>query len=256
MKIAVLGAGIAGLTAAHHLAHHPAGRAEVVVFEARDRVGGNIRTTDLDGCRVEWGPNGFLDNEPATLELVAELGLEARLLPAGQSASERFVWRAGRLRALPATPQGFLTSSCLPFAARLRALAEPSFGFLVPHGQGLGILSALYDSSIFAGRAPADRHLVRVLIGGRRKAAAVDLDDQHLLDLALRDLGRAWGPLPPPRAHGIARHPLGIAQYERGHARLLREIETHCPPHLRLAGSSYRGVALNACIKEARSWSP
>ncbi|MCH9651688.1 MAG: protoporphyrinogen oxidase [Deltaproteobacteria bacterium] len=414
MRIAVLGAGISGLAAAHSLAS----RAEVVVFEARDRAGGNIHTGDLDGCRVEWGPNGFLDNEPATLELVTELGLTARLQPADGAAARRFLWREGRLREIPSKPQGFLASSCLPLAARLRALAEPfvrsksvgdesvfefarrrlgrgiaetlvdgmvtgvfagdprrlsvaaafprlhaleaehgslirgargrgfgpvghltsfddglqvlvealtrrldvrfgtvvddlsellaegfdhvlctlpatraadlvtgelgsllrristapvvvvalvfeasapvpqAFGFLSPHGQGLEILGALCDSAIFPGRAPAGKHLVRVLIGGRRNAAAVELQDHRLIDLAFANLERAWGPLPAPTAHGVFRHRLGIAQYERGHSSLLREIESRCPPHLRLAGSSYRGLALNACVREARSWAP
>jgi oxygen-dependent protoporphyrinogen oxidase len=410
MKIAVLGAGVAGLAAAHHLAE----QAEVTVFEARDRAGGNIRTGELDGCRVEWGPNGFLDNEPATLELVRELGLEKHLVAADHAAERRFVWRAGRLRELPRKPQGFLTSSCLPLGARLRAIGEPfarrapagdesvydfacrrlgrgfaeilvdgmvsgifagdprrlslrsafpklhaletehgslirgakgrgfgppgrltsfdggmqtlidalanrvdiryehdldrlpegydqvicalpapraavtlggnlgrllgqiptapmavvalvfpraapiprCFGFLAPHGQGLRILGALCDSSIFPGRAPEDRHLIRVMVGGRRDPEIVDFDDQPLLDLVLDDLRRAWGVLPSPRAHLIIRHRLGIPQYEIGHAALLDQIAAVCPPTIRLAGSSYRGVALNACVREARLWSP
>ena len=414
MRIAVLGAGIAGLSAAHHLARHH----QVVVFEARQRVGGNIRTGELDGCLVEWGPNGFLDSGSGTLDLVAELGLNERLLRADPAAARRFIWRAGRLRAIPTTPWGFLTGSCLPTGAKLRAMAEPfirstspedetvfafarrrlgrgvaeilvdgmvtgifagdpkrlslartfpklhtleaqygslirgargrgfgppgrlasfdgglkvlvdaleesldvrlgasfsdlsevlgegfdhivcalpacraaelvggdlgqllrrivmapvavvalvfdavapvprAFGFLAPHGQGLGILGALVDSAVFPSRAPAGHHLVRVLIGGRRNAEAVERDDKHLLELAHGELERAWGPLPAPRAHGIFRHRLGIAQFEVGHGRLLQEIKAKCPRYLRLIGSSYRGASLNSCISEARAWSP
>ena len=71
MRVAVLGAGIAGLTTAYQLQKRGH---DVVVFEARDSVGGNIRTEHRDGFTIEWGPNGFLDNEPAVLELVDELG--------------------------------------------------------------------------------------------------------------------------------------------------------------------------------------
>ncbi|MFQ5845131.1 MAG: protoporphyrinogen/coproporphyrinogen oxidase, partial [Planctomycetota bacterium] len=121
MRIAVLGGGIAGLSTAFHLRRN----AEVVVFEAADRLGGNIRTEPVAGCRVEWGPHGFLDNEPATLELVHSLGLTGRLVRARPDAALRFVWRAGKLRRLPTRPPQFLLSRCLPLRARLRVLREP-----------------------------------------------------------------------------------------------------------------------------------
>ncbi|MCB1034637.1 MAG: FAD-dependent oxidoreductase, partial [Acidobacteria bacterium] len=131
-----------------------------------------------------------------------------------------------------------------------------AFGFLIPRDQGLRILGTLYDSSIFPGRAPEGRRLFRVLVGGRRDPEAVDLSDTALLDLVLRDLENAWGPFPPPRSHGIFRHSLGIAQYEIGHQALVEEIHAACPPELSLIGSSYHGVALNACIDEARQLDP
>ena len=413
MKLAVIGAGISGLATAHHLAKDH----DVTVFEASDRVGGNVFTDDFADCRVEWGPNGFLDNEPATLELIAELGLQDRVLQARSSAARRLLWRDGRLRELPHSPPAFLKSDCLPLLGRLRALLEPlarsapsgdesvhematrrlgrgaadllidamvtgifagdpkrlslasafprihaleqehgslikgairrkgggsptltsfdrglsvltdtlaqgldvqfrvnlddlpqgfdhtvltvpapraadllsgrhpelaellrqipmapvavvalafddevpageAFGFLAPRDQGLRLLGTLYSSSIFEGRAPEGRRLFRVLLGGRRDPDLVSLNDEEILNIVTRDLRRAWGSLPEPAASRVFRHRMGIAQYELGHAKLLQQIEAACPPGLRLTGSSYRGVALNACVQEARSWSP
>jgi len=127
-KIAILGAGISGLATAYRL--QKGGDVEVTVFEAGPRAGGNIRTERIaiDGvgdCLVECGPNGFLDNEPATLALVRELGLEPRVVKARDEAARRMIWRAGRLHDLPASPLAFLTGGCLPIGARLRVLFEP-----------------------------------------------------------------------------------------------------------------------------------
>ncbi|MEM8962974.1 MAG: protoporphyrinogen oxidase [Acidobacteriota bacterium] len=122
MKVAVIGTGISGLATAFHLQEQGH---EVVVYEARGRPGGNIFTEEVEGCRVEWATNGFLDNEPATLDLVRALGIEDRLVRANTDAAVRLIWRSGKLRRLPTKPPQFLTSDVLPQRGKLRALREP-----------------------------------------------------------------------------------------------------------------------------------
>ncbi len=56
MRVAVIGAGPAGITAAMRLAQ---GGAQVSVYEAGDRVGGLARSFDLWGQRVDLGPHRF-----------------------------------------------------------------------------------------------------------------------------------------------------------------------------------------------------
>jgi monoamine oxidase len=73
MRVAVAGAGLAGLTAAYELQR--AG-AEVVVLEARDRVGGRVWSRRLEnGAVVEMGAEFLLPGNTAIRELAAELGL-------------------------------------------------------------------------------------------------------------------------------------------------------------------------------------
>ena len=69
-RIAVIGAGMAGLTAAVHLVEQGY---EVVVVEARDRTGGRIWSVDADGFDrpVELGPVLVPDDEPLTEALGA-----------------------------------------------------------------------------------------------------------------------------------------------------------------------------------------
>jgi monoamine oxidase len=73
VDVAVLGAGLAGLSAARDLVR---GGADVVVLEARDRVGGRVDATVLpDGRTVQLGGEVIGSRHTAYLELVAELGL-------------------------------------------------------------------------------------------------------------------------------------------------------------------------------------
>jgi oxygen-dependent protoporphyrinogen oxidase len=127
-RVLVLGGGISGLTVAHGLLRQRESLPvplEVFVLEPERRPGGSMKTDLVDGYVVEWGPNGFLDREPATLDLARELSLETSLLRANRSAEKRYLFRGGRLRLLPMSPGAFLTSDVLSPAGRLRVLLEP-----------------------------------------------------------------------------------------------------------------------------------
>ena len=78
IDVAIVGAGISGLSAAYEL--HRRGLSTCVV-ESRDRAGGVILTEHIDGFVVDAGPDSLLVQKPAALELCRELGLADRLFP-------------------------------------------------------------------------------------------------------------------------------------------------------------------------------
>ena len=135
--IAVIAGGVAGLATAVSLrdqAQEAGVDLEVTVFEKAATVGGNLRTIRRDGWQLEWGPNGFLDNEPATLRLVERLGLQNQLQCSSDAARRRFLLVNGRLQEIPASPMAFLRSRMLSVGAKLRIAGE----LLVPARKDLG----------------------------------------------------------------------------------------------------------------------
>jgi len=493
-RVVIVGGGIAGLAAAHALRDR-AGRAEsgldILVLEKDTRPGGNIRTDLISGYLCEWGPNGFLDNVPETLELVRAIGLQDAVHVSNDAARKRFVFRDGRLHQLPEGPGAFFASRLLSWPGKLRigwepfarkrpmgdetihafasrrigreaadiliasmvsgvfagdsrdlslracfpkmwqmetdhgglframfairrqkrqerggkplrtmdivrdakrreapmgapagrltsfhegtealisglvaslgsvvrtgarvvsvaettgrasrpetnagasaapdiagpsafhitsqspryvvgvegageveasaiVLAGPStesarllapldaelgadlggissapivvvclgydeaklpqpldgFGFLVPHGQGPRILGCLWDSSVYPGRAPQGKVLVRAMIGGARDAAAIELSDDEVVATVRRDLRATMGIDLAPEFVQIFRRPLGIPQYAVGHLDRLARIDGRLARHtgLFLAGNAYKGISMNSCITEA-----
>lgn len=103
-RVAVVGAGLTGLAAAHRL-HRLDPEVDVVVLDAAPRAGGKVLTSELaprpDGgaLRVDEAADAFLARVPEALALCRELGLDEHLVtPAARSA---FVKSHGELRRLP-----------------------------------------------------------------------------------------------------------------------------------------------------------
>ena len=434
-RIVVIGGGITGLIAAHRLrAGWP--RHEVTLLEAEARCGGHVHTVHDDGFVVEAGPNAIVtradDSEP--IALVHELGLEAAEIEPGGNARRRYVWRRGRLRAIPASPLSLLATDALSLAGRLRVAAEPfvprgdgagesvhefaarrigreaadvladtavagisagdsrelevaaafpalvemerehgslvravlarrapsprlvslapgmgaivdallrrlghtvrtnarvlrvargtqgwqvfldtgerleadavvlataaaqaatplaafdpelagilstfpraglavvalafrstdlprpldGYGFLVGRDEGLDTLGVVWESSLFAQRAPAGRVLLRMMLGGARRPHVAELSAPELLERARRDLATTMGIAAEPFRHWIWHWPRAITQYTRGHldrvARARARLVRH--PGLELCGTSYDGISVTAAIHSAES---
>ncbi len=92
MTVLVVGGGITGLTTAYTLARSGI---PTTLVEASDRLGGKIRTENVDGFLVESGPDSFISYRPAALELARELGLEDSIIA---PTNPRTVWIRARGR--------------------------------------------------------------------------------------------------------------------------------------------------------------
>jgi oxygen-dependent protoporphyrinogen oxidase len=126
-KIAVIGAGISGLSTAHsieRLAGEAGLEVEITVFEKENRTGGKIWSIKEEGYLCEWGPNGFLDSKPMTLELCDRLGIGNRLERSNDNARKRFIYSGGILNRLPENGPMFLKSKLISWPGKIRLAQE------------------------------------------------------------------------------------------------------------------------------------
>jgi oxygen-dependent protoporphyrinogen oxidase len=121
MHVAVIGAGITGLSAAVELR----GRgATVTVLEAADRVGGVITTVRRDGFLVEAGPTSL--TATAQLEgLIDRLGIGEQRIATSPAAKRRYIVRDGALVALPDGPGALASTKAVSASAKFALLREP-----------------------------------------------------------------------------------------------------------------------------------
>jgi oxygen-dependent protoporphyrinogen oxidase len=120
--VAIIGAGITGLTAAFYLKRKGI---PVTVYEASGRVGGVIQSLRQDGYLAEFGPNTLLETSPKIGQLVRDAGLQSRRLDPDPKAEARYVVRYQRPIAMPGSPLGFLTTKLFTAKAKLAVLREP-----------------------------------------------------------------------------------------------------------------------------------
>nr|MDQ3421517.1 FAD-dependent oxidoreductase [Acidobacteriota bacterium] len=127
--IAIIGGGIAGLSAAYELSTR---RVPFTLFEGSPRLGGLVRTEHVAGFTIEAGADSMLAQKRAAVDLCSELGLEPRLI-SPNAPRTAFVLHRGALHSLPApsmlgipaTWTGLASYSLLPPLSRARIALEP-----------------------------------------------------------------------------------------------------------------------------------
>ncbi len=114
MKHAVIvGGGISGLAAAYELEKSGT---PYTLIERDTRLGGVILTHQVEGCTLEAGPDSFISQKPAALQLIKELGMGDEVIGSNDHLRVTFVRRKGRLVPLPEGMMMMIPTRVLPMA--------------------------------------------------------------------------------------------------------------------------------------------
>jgi len=102
-RIAIIGGGIAGLSAAYELERHRHFGAEIdyVLYEGSPRIGGVLQTERVEGCLIEAGPDSFLTEKPWASDLCQELGIANEIIGSNDAARKTYILVNNRLIAMP-----------------------------------------------------------------------------------------------------------------------------------------------------------
>jgi oxygen-dependent protoporphyrinogen oxidase len=124
------------------------------------------------------------------------------------------------------------------------------YGIIVPHSLGRPVIASSFSSNKFPGRAPEGKMLVRSFIGGALNAPLVDLADDKLAELSVNELQQTAQLSGGAEWTKVYRWRNCMPQYTIGHLDRVAQIESLVDglPGIQLAGNSYRGVGIPACI--------
>jgi len=175
-RIAIIGGGISGLTAAFTLEEpRRGGTVDYVLYESSPTLGGVLRTEHVNGCIVEAGPDSFITEKPWVSDLCRTLGLGDQLIGSNDADRKTYILVRGRLIPMPdglmfmvptkILPTGF--SPLFSWSTKLRmaqellhpprsADADESVASLVERHYGAEMVDRLADpllSGVYGGEA-------------------------------------------------------------------------------------------------------
>lgn len=134
------------------------------------------------------------------------------------------------------------------FPERLRGRS----GYLVPKSVQGYVTAASFGSQKWAHWRPADgREILRISLG-RDGRAVRELDDARALSIAIDEVGRHLGIDLQPNEVRITRWLGAFPQYRPHHGQRIASIEAHLPDGVHLAGASYHGIGIPACVASAQ----
>ena len=140
----------------------------------------------------------------------------------------------------------------LPAGAIPAEIVHGHSGYLVPKSRQRFVTAVSFGSQKWAHwQLPDGSQLLRVSLG-RDGLPVAQLDDQATIDAVLGEVGGHLGVDLQPTEVAITRWTGAFPQYRPHHIDRVAAIERALPPGIHLAGASYRGIGIPACIADGQ----
>ncbi len=121
-KVAIIGSGISGLTAAYYLKKTGI---PFCVYEKNNKIGGVMQTKSNGDFLYETGPNSGVISHAEIADLFEDLKGKCELEIADEASAKRLIWKKDRWHALPSGLISAIGTPLFRFSDKLRVLGEP-----------------------------------------------------------------------------------------------------------------------------------
>jgi protoporphyrinogen/coproporphyrinogen III oxidase len=127
------------------------------------------------------------------------------------------------------------------------------FGFLIPGSEKRKNLGTIWNSAVFAGRAPEGYHLLTTFVGGARNAGIFEKSDEEIFEIVFEELKEILGLQEKPDFTHIKRWCKAIPQYEIGYEKIEAAIENFERENkgIYFCSNFYKGISVGDCVKNA-----
>jgi protoporphyrinogen/coproporphyrinogen III oxidase len=248
-RVAQRGAGTATSAAAPIFAAPRGGMHQLVAATCNDFVahGGTMRLGHSPQVEQTSQGGWIVDDDPVDAVILAT--------PAAGAAD---ILRSAGTTTVAAQLDAAETADVVMITAHVDSTEFPEHltgrsGYLVPKPVQRDVTAVSFASQKWAHwRPPEGGEILRVSIG-RDGAPVLHLDDDELVDRALGDLELHLDARFSPRETRVTRWPGAFAQYRPHHQRWVQQVRDALPDGMFVAGSSYDGIGIPACVRSGRT---
>jgi oxygen-dependent protoporphyrinogen oxidase len=149
----------------------------------------------------------------------------------------------------------FVSTATISLAYEKKNFSHPlnGYGFVIPRTEKRKIMAVTWTSSKFPYRVPDGFVMLRTFVGGVYNRNMVSMSDEELLKIVTDELRSIMGISTRPYLYRIFRWHNSMPQYTVGHEEKIKKIDEELEklPGLFLTGSSYKGIGISECIKNA-----
>jgi oxygen-dependent protoporphyrinogen oxidase len=213
---------------------------------------------------VTAGGGTILTGSPVSSVEPCPSGTEGRFQVDGQSVDDVVMTTPGRLTSeviQPVAPEAATLLAQMDHAGVIMvtlAVAPQDWpqrlvgrsGYLVPKRVQQLVTAASFGTQKWAHWNPPDGGQVLRVSLGRDGLEVDDLSDTESVDAVIREMSRHLEVDLAPTATRVTRWPAAFPQYRPLHHRWVESVERALPKGLYVAGASYRGIGLPACIRD------
>ena len=137
-----------------------------------------------------------------------------------------------------------------PAGAIPNDIAGGHSGYLVPKSRQRFVTAVSFGSEKWSHWRPSDGSQILRVSLGRDGLPVADLDDDAVTDAVVTEVGSHLGVDLQPEEVSISRWPGAFPQYRPHHIERVAALERAVPDGIHLAGASYRGIGIPACIAD------
>ncbi|SEB09709.1 oxygen-dependent protoporphyrinogen oxidase [Thalassobacillus cyri] len=177
------------------------------------------------------------------------------ILAAPHLATERMLSKYDFMKPFQEMPATSVANVALAFDESAIKKDIDGTGFVVSRNSDFRITACTWTHKKWPHSTPKGKVLLRCYVGKPDDQAVVDLSDQEIIDIVLKDLNKTMNITAEPEFSVITRWKNAMPQYTVGHKQRMEEIHQAMAqelPGVYLAGGSYHGVGVPDCIDQGK----
>ncbi|RNB84310.1 protoporphyrinogen oxidase [Brevibacillus nitrificans] len=225
-------------------------------------VEGIEKELPASAIRKNTGVKELLKQESGKYTLVMKDGermeTDAVLFTVPHAVAEPLLRPYMSVPSLPQAKPHMVATISMAFPESAVDLGLEGTGFIVPRNAGAKITACTWAHRKWPHTTPAGAALLRCFVGKAKEQSFMELTDEEVMELALRDLHKTMTIRQKPDFYRVTRLQNAIP-YVVGHQAWARDVSekvANSLPGVMLAGASYNGVGVPDCIDQGKKAVP